>query len=532
MLKNMRAASKSWIVRGLFAILILAFVLIWGVADVFQGGRMTDHSVATVGDKKISLRELITEAKLITTQSQQGNGQAIEESVAQQRALQELVYNALLDQEADHLGLAISDKQILEMVKSAPMFQDREGHFNRQLFEAVARSEGLTVKGFEEALRQQSRRNQLIQLVSTGLNLPKSYLIPLYQWQHEKRVVDWVNIQPSNFTKLPAPSAEDLRTYYDGHQDEFTRPEQRDITVVILSEENLKGKVQLTDEEIQAGFSARQGDSKAALPTKAETDKIMKELKSEKAIDEFNRLTTTIEDNVAGGVPLEELAKKHDLILVKIDGLQRNGAAKTKASLSGEAMAEAAEQGFKQEPGEEPFLSQLTNGEYMMARVDKVHESKLLPFEEVQKDIEKDVTAENQHKAAKELGTKLVEQINGGVQLAQLAKENNLEMNTDVSINRLEEPGQGVSLGLRAIAFITNINKAAIAPGDKGSFAVVVPRKIIEPKIEDIKEDELKAFKANLDRNMVNDMLMQYMASLERRYHVELNKAALETLQK
>lgn len=531
MLQNMRQASKSWIMRAFFAILVFAFVILWGVGDVFRPGRLTDHSIATVGNTKISMNEFKKATSLLAMQQQQ-QGQQMDEKSLRQAVLQNLVTNALLDQEADHLGLAISDQQIVELVRAAPPFQDKNGQFSKQIFDAVARSEGMTTKEFEEDLRKQMRRNQLIQLVSTGMALPQTYLTPLLQWQYEKREVDWASIQPSSFNKLPAPTPEELHAYYEGHKEEFTKPEERDITLVILSEPTLRSKVKLTDEELQAGFAAHRGDIKGTLPTKAETEKITEDLKAEKSMDEFNQLSTAIQDNLAGGLSLEELAKKHDMKLVKVEGLKKDGAARKKADISPEALIETIEQGFKMSQGEEPFLSQLGSGEYIAVRLDKVYEPKLLPFEEVSKEIEKIVTTDHQHEAAKELATSMVEKINKGAQLTQLAKEHNLPLKTGVILNRSDKTDKTVPLGIRNVSFQVPINSAGIAPGENGTYAVVVPRKIINPKPGEIKEDEAKALSKAIENNLTTDMFQQYMESLERRYKVELNKSVMESLQK
>jgi len=531
MLQNMREASKSWFVRAFFAVLVFAFVFLWGVGDVFTPGRMTDQSVATVGNVSISMSEFRKETKAKAMQTQQRTGQQIDEGLIQQQALQDLIVDALLDQEADHMGLAVSDQQVIEMITSADAFKDQSGQFSRQMFEGYARNDGLTPKDFEESLRKEMRRNQLTQLVTTGISLPNAYVSPLYKWQHEKRTVDWAIIAPTSFTNLAAPKLEELQAYYEGHHDEFTRPQERDVTIVIMAEPALRSKIKLTDEEMQAGFAARQGTLKGPLPTKDESDKIIEELIAEKSMDEFNRLTTLVEDNLAGGVTLEELAQKHDLRLVKVEGLRKDGGTRNTANLSPDVLIETIEQGFKMESGDDPFLSQLGNGEYIAARVDKIHESKLLSFEEVSKDILAIVNSENQQKAAKELANSMVEKINGGGQLAQLAKENKLELKTGVVLTRTDQKDQNISRGLRAIAFQTDLNKAAVAPGDKGSFAVVVPRSITAPKAEEMKDEDVKKFKTALEQNMVNDMYQQYLTSLQRRYKVSYNEAVLKSLQ-
>src|SRR5260370_13976047 len=58
MLQAIRSRAGSYIVKILFALLILTFG-IWGIGDIFRTGG-TDTAVATVGDQSIRADELQT----------------------------------------------------------------------------------------------------------------------------------------------------------------------------------------------------------------------------------------------------------------------------------------------------------------------------------------------------------------------------------------------------------------------------------------------------------------------------------------
>src|SRR5260370_34557446 len=58
MLQGIRSRAGSYIVKILFALLILTFG-IWGIGDIFRTGG-TDTAVATVGDQSIRAEELQT----------------------------------------------------------------------------------------------------------------------------------------------------------------------------------------------------------------------------------------------------------------------------------------------------------------------------------------------------------------------------------------------------------------------------------------------------------------------------------------
>ena len=56
MLQAIRSRAGSFVVKGLFGLLILTFG-IWGIGDIFRN-RPTDTVVATVGDESIRAEDL------------------------------------------------------------------------------------------------------------------------------------------------------------------------------------------------------------------------------------------------------------------------------------------------------------------------------------------------------------------------------------------------------------------------------------------------------------------------------------------
>lgn len=529
MLQSMRAASQSWVMRVFFAVLVFAFVILWGVGDVFRPGGMSAQYVATVGKKTITTHEFVRSVQSMSRIMQMRTGQQPDENTIKIAALQNLIRTALLDQEADRLGLAVSDQQLRTTIRTSPSFQDKTGNFNKQIFEAIARAEGLTEKDLTEKVREQLKHNQLLQLIAGGLQLPESYIHRLFKWQNETRKVDWIEVPLSAAKTLPQPTEEQMKKYYEENAEEFTLPETRDVTVLLLTADQLKEGIQLTDEEIQTGFAQRQEQTGGKLPSKQESDQILAELKAEKVSELLNQVATQIEDNLAAGTSLEEIAEQNKLKLIKIEGLQRDGDAKAKPDISAYALVEAVEEGFKQETGEDPTLSQLENGEFIALRVDRISESKLQPFEEVRAEVIRGTLSQLHDQAAKKLAQELVEQINQGKPIVQIAKQNKLKLNSAITLDRTGRDNQKASQYLRYSAFTTEINKAALAPEENG-YAVVVPRQKIEVDPAG-KPDELKAFASILERAVSEDLQNEYLTSLHNRFPVDYNEAVLKQLE-
>src|SRR5262249_38275993 len=130
MLQAIRSRAGSYIVKGLFALLILTFG-IWGIGDIFRT-RGTDTVVATVGDHSIRAEELQAELRRAREQLSARFGTAIDMQQAKQiglvdQTLTQMIDRSLIDQEAARLKLDVSDDLIRNVITANPSFKGSDG---------------------------------------------------------------------------------------------------------------------------------------------------------------------------------------------------------------------------------------------------------------------------------------------------------------------------------------------------------------------------------------------------------------------
>src|SRR5271165_2174957 len=108
MLQAIRSRAGSFVVKLLFALLILTFG-IWGIGDIFRT-RGSDTVVATVGDQSIRAEELQTAVRRALEQLSARFGSAIDLQQAKKfglidETLGQLIDRSLVDQEVGRLQL-------------------------------------------------------------------------------------------------------------------------------------------------------------------------------------------------------------------------------------------------------------------------------------------------------------------------------------------------------------------------------------------------------------------------------------------
>ncbi|MFA7305328.1 MAG: SurA N-terminal domain-containing protein [Hyphomicrobium sp.] len=254
MLDAMRRGAQTPVAKLLFGLLCVSFA-IWGVADVFQGrGR---GAVAKVGHTEISAEEFRrsyqNELDRIARQSnqrisaEQGHAFGLDRQV-----LAQMIAGAAIEAHADQLGLAISDKTLAEGIQTDPNFQT-DGKFSRQGFENLLQQIGLSEQGFLNLRRKDELRGAIVGALIKSQSVPKPLLDEMHAYNQEKRVIEWVKIDPDAVT-VAEPDEATLKKRYEDDKAKYMTPEYRKVQVLMLTADDLKKNIAISDEDIAKAY--------------------------------------------------------------------------------------------------------------------------------------------------------------------------------------------------------------------------------------------------------------------------------------
>jgi peptidyl-prolyl cis-trans isomerase D len=260
MIGALRRSLDSWIARGFFLLMVLAFIT-WGVGDVFRLVG-TDTWVAKVGSETI-------EAPAVQQAYQQQMADLsrrlpagtdptpdMRRAVAN-TALQGLVNQVVLQQAETRLGIVVPDAAVRQLVFAMPAFRGASGQFDRPTFETVLRNNGLTETHFLDLVRGNLAQQQLLESVAAGAAAPGELTKQIFAYEFEKRAADVVELA---FDAVPAPAAPDaatLQRWYDNHPDYYSSPEYRRIKAMVLSPETLAKDIPITDADLRKAYDAQ-----------------------------------------------------------------------------------------------------------------------------------------------------------------------------------------------------------------------------------------------------------------------------------
>jgi peptidyl-prolyl cis-trans isomerase D len=624
MLNFIRSHAASWIVKILFLVLILSFAA-WGIGDIFrlqtQGG-----PAITVGEVEIGREEVAKQFDTLIRSMQPLFNNRLDREQARQiglldRAVDQLVADALIQQETRRLDIVASDEAVRRAIRSEPAFQGAGGTFDRARFERILGSIDMSEEGYVESVRRDLAAGQLVGAVSSGVEAPPLLAESLYRQRNERRVAEAAVIAVDPAASIPAPQDSALTEWYETHKDQFQAPEYRSITLVELSPDALAKDIAVTDEEVAAEFEARkdalgrperrelaqvvladeaaakrvqelvQGGAdlaaaaqQAGAPAPVELGMVEKgrlpdavdeaafaapqgavtapvesdlgwhvvqvrkiepgetpdiaavkeELRREMALhrsaDRIADLANQFEDALAGGATLEEAAKQTGFQARKVEAVDASGRGPDGAAIPG--LAEAPQilaAAFETESGSESPLGELGSGGYFMVRVEGITPAQPRPFAEVRDQVLAAWEGEERRRRAEEAAKALAEKVKGGADFAVAASEAGASLKTTAPLKRTDAAAEaGLPPEATGKIFALKPGEVAVAPAESG-FAVLRLKEVI-PAVPAADAEGLKSVEAELQRAIANDTVASYQNALRRRYPVEIDRNALQTL--
>ena len=293
MMDSLRTAANSLVLKIIFGIIIVSFILT-GVSGYLIGG--SANYAAKVNDQEISRGQFENAFAGERNRMQQQLGEQFSELAAnegymknlRQQTLNRLIDEALLDQYAREIGLSISDDQVKKAIFSTPAFQNN-GKFDNTRYNAIVNQMGMTPDQYAQALRNQLTTQQLINAVVGTDFMLKGEADELATLVSQQRVVREATFDVNALAAKQQASDEEVKSYYEQNKNNFTSPEQFRVSYIKLDaaamqENATDAEIQTYYDQHQDQFTQPQRNRYSVIQTKTEAD-------AKAALDELNKGT-------------------------------------------------------------------------------------------------------------------------------------------------------------------------------------------------------------------------------------------------
>ncbi len=407
-------------------------------------------------------------------------------------------------------------------------------------------------------------------------NVTTQYSTPEY------RDVSYLSFTAADIQKRVEIDEEEVRAIYDERVEEFKRPERREVLQLnyddkeaaasalemlkageapkkVASETSAQGKkpielgnttkdtiMEAAAEDVFAlNENGATGPYQSAFgwhvffvksitqPTTLPFEEVRGPLENEARAREteyvINKLSIQIEDSLAAGATLKEVAKEQNLTLTDVGSVDAQG--KTPDGNTAKALPhfpKFLEIAYNTDEKSESTISITKDGTYYIVRVNAITPVREIPLEKVKSQVAKAVKEANRRVLAATLALEIGQQFTDEAKRAELIKKHNLKVSTLAATKRSDE--HSVPAPLIAELFEKKPGESTgIYLAQNGDHTIAVLKKIIPSKAK-----PSATLKDNLAKNLTNtlssELVEQYLTHLKKRYPVTINQSALQAM--
>ena len=254
-MESFRKVIKGWLGKALLILFLTPLALV-GIEGYFSSG--SKDAVKSVNGQDISEKELETLTASFKEQFlayANGDETLLNQSFIKDKAMDQLIANTLLLQQAEKLGISLSDTQIEQMIAQQPSFQEN-GKFSETRYSSYLQSVGMSSDALVANLRQDHALKMMRSTFVDYALVSKLDIQQIANLQTEQRTVQFANVNLDEYKKNVKVSAQEIENYYKQHPTMFKQVASVDVDYVLLTPANVPAAASpVTDAELQQAYT-------------------------------------------------------------------------------------------------------------------------------------------------------------------------------------------------------------------------------------------------------------------------------------
>ena len=485
MISWMQKNNKFLIVTIWIATISFIFT---GATYGFKYG-IKSSSIGETGDIELSRDRFQMEYRNIYNRYNQMFQGKFDEKQAEAMGLQQQVLNsmageALLLNLANEFGIIVSDKELAEKLASIPIFQ-KDGIFNKNIYNSFLRNSGLSIKTFEDSLRDNMIIEKTLSLLNlNGVEEEYNNFATAFEIADKLKYVT-LSLKDIDITIDEAK----LKSFWESRKEQFQTVKKYSFDIVWVETKDIN----VTDREIADYFkenSFKYTDTKGKLLSLDEAKpRVINDIKIKKSKKDANRRYISFKKGKI---------KKDENLTYDVNDFRfpKDVWDKIKSKNIGDLLK-----------------PKVVGSRYAIIKITDIEEPTIKTFEEAKDDVipifKSDMAREK---------------------LAQLAEDSlkNFEkikskISDFITLKNIEKQKMGLKRQ-EATEFISKLftseqEKGIISIGDK-----VVVYKIIEQKLIKLDKNDTKGLKLNVDQIKKESFQSNLMQELDKKYPTKFYK--------
>ncbi len=318
---------KKIILSGLLLIICggMVITLIPGGLGSDLMGQPAQGVIAKVAGQDISVQDVQERARVM---AQQQLGQQAATMMNQlmplfvPRAVETLIAGKAIVAEAERMGLKASDADVRDELEhgrySSTLFPG--GKFiGQQAYENLLQQNNLTVPTFERNVKDDILQQKLVLLVTGSASVSPAEIKDQFVKNNTRVKFEYAVLSQDDIRKGLHPTDSELKVFYERNKATYnnTIPEKRKIEYVLLDKSRLLAQVQVAPEDVRTYYNEHQDQYR--VPEEVKVSHILIKTPSpgadgkvdDKAVAEARNQADDVLKQLKAGAKFEDLAKKY-----------------------------------------------------------------------------------------------------------------------------------------------------------------------------------------------------------------------------
>lgn len=415
MLDIMRKHAQSWVIKGIFVIIIIVFVLFWTEPREKGSGL---EVVANMDGSKITMSEYRKSYDNMMNIYRNIFKEGLSEDMLKmmklkEKALDSIIESRLLLAEAERLGLQVSNSELVDSIAKYPAFQ-KDNAFDKGQYLAVLKANRLTPDEFEGKQRQSLLIGKVEGIVKEGVKVSDDEVWDAYARQKERVNVELIKIEPKGFLKDAKVSDDEAKAEFSKNKDSFKLPAQVKTEFITIDTKDIEKGITPKEDDLRKHYEKNidlyKKPEGGTRPFEEVMGQIAVEFRKEKSEEAVREKIYKVREEVVKVKTLDEVAAREKLPVTRT-GFFSAGDAVEGVGANPEFYKEA----FTLKSGETSQPVKTPTG-YLILKVVERKDSRIPEYEEVREKV----LALLAGKKAEELATKNGEEMLEGLKSGKL----------------------------------------------------------------------------------------------------------------
>ena len=470
LLSLMRKHAKSWLIKFLIGMIAIVFIFYFGYSFTAKEG----IRVAYVNGDVISGWELKKTYDSLVEGLQREYKHAwsdklIEVFDLKKKALQNLINQKLISQEARRLGLDTTEKEIQREILSYPAFQFK-GRFDQARYRSLLQQNRMKPEDFETIIAQDLLQKKVGQFLNTFLAVSDQEVLDQYRYINQKIRISFVRFSPDEFKESIQIDEPSMEKYFEEKKEKYRIPEKVKIAYIVLDPKEFSNEDQagLTERALSDYYNENLEMFQEEKQVSARH--ILFKLSQEAPPEEEKKVREKargVLERARQGEDFASLAREYS------EGPTGKDGGDLGTFTSGQMVKSFEEAAFKMKPGEISDLVRTPFG-YHIIKAEDVKEARTKTLEEVRANIEEMLVNTATSDLAHEKALALIDQMPYDVDLAEYASDHKVPLEqTDYFSQNEPIPGIEGDAKIRELIFSLEKNEVSELIEADGKFYII-----------------------------------------------------------